>query len=287
MATLSVTVSRPLKPADNRGGMFRNPGPSDTPRLFHRLLAEGFTLMRERSIPYGLLALACALSAAGVYKKVELLNVFASGDPVAVLRTAPINVILVAALIAIFFVLPSALRRIQPTFKMTAWRAIITLTTLFCVGVATEVGYAAAVIPGIIVGVLLSQALINALLRTTERASAREAAATVWGSFRGSFRLTHDHFLTTLGILIVSLAMLGIPFTIGLIALLVFDALDARSLIVAAPALFMTFIYCECVRYVLIVRWYSRLDAAHTAREVQPAAAAATGAAAANVRRIA
>jgi hypothetical protein len=249
-------------------------------------MAEGFALMRERWIPYGLLALACALSAAAVFKKVVLLAVFASGNPVAVFRTPPINVILVAALIAIFFVLPSALRRIQPSFKMTAWRAVITLATLFCVGVATEIGYAAAVIPGIILGVLLSQALIKALLSTGERASAREAAATVWGSFRGSFRLTHNHFITTLGILIVSLAMLGIPFTIGLIAMLVLDALDARSLIVAAPALFMTFIYCECVRYVLIVRWYRRLEAAHASREAQPSVPAEAPAAT-TVRRIA
>jgi len=264
--------------------MIRASDAPEAPRLFHRLLAEGFALMRERWPAYALLALACALSAAAVFKKIDLLTVFASGDPLVVLRTPPINVILMAALIAIFFVLPSALRRIRPSFRMTAWRAVITLATLFCVGVATEIGYAAAIIPGIIIGVLMSQALINALLRTGERASAREAAATVWGSFRGSFRLTHDYFMTTLGILIVSLTMLGIPFTIGLIALLVTDALDARSLIVSAPALFMTFIYCECVRYVLIVRWYRRLEAAHVAESQEPVA---TRPASATVRRIA
>jgi hypothetical protein len=254
--------------------MLRAPGQPEAPRLFHRLLAEGFALMRERWIAYGLLALACTFSAVAVYRKLDLLSVFSSGDPVAVLRTPPINAILVAALIAIFFVLPSALRRIEPSFKMTAWRGVITLATLFCVGVATEVGYAAAVIPGIILGVLLSQALINALLRTNERATAAEAAATVWGSFRGSFRLTRNHFATTLGILIVSLTMLGVPFFFGLVAMLVFDALDPRSLILTAPALFMTFIYCECVRYVLIVRWYRRLEAAQAAIQVpvEPAA---------------
>jgi len=41
--------------------------------------------------------------------------------------------------------------------------------------------------------------------------------------------------------------------------MLVFDAIEPRSLIVTAPALFMTFVYCECMRYVLIVRWYGRL----------------------------
>jgi hypothetical protein len=273
-----VRVMVASRRADNRGGMFRDSEPQPAPRLFHRLLPEAFALMRERWIPYGLLALACALSA---------LAVFASGDPLVVLRTPPINVILIAALIAIFFVLPSALRRIQPSFKMTAWRAVITLATLFCVGVATEIGYAAAVIPGIIVGVLMSQALINALLRTGERSSAREAAQTVWGAFRGSFHLTRDHFVTTLGITILSLTILGIPFTLGLIALLVGDSLDARSLVAAAPALFMTFIYCECLRYVLIVRWYRRLEIAHANRELPAAPATTTLPATRTIRRIA
>ncbi len=251
--------------------MLREREPAESPKLFHRLMAEGFALMRERSIPYGLLALACALSAAAaVLRKIDLLAVFASGNPLVVLRTPPINVILIAALIAIFFVLPSALRRIQPSFKMTASRAIITLVTLLGIGVATEVGYAVAIIPGIVIGVLMSQALIGALLRTDERASAREAAATVWGSFRGSYRLTHDHFITTLGILAISLTILGIPFTTGLIALLVFATVDVRSLLLSAPALFGLFIYCECIRYVLIVRWYRRLEAAHVVRAASP-----------------
>jgi len=282
-----VRVMVAWRRADNRGGMFRDSEPQPAPRLFHRLLPEAFALMRERWIPYGLLALACALSALAVFKKIDLLAVFASGDPLVVLRTPPINVILIAALIAIFFVLPSALRRIQPSFKMTAWRAVITLATLFCVGVATEIGYAAAVIPGIIVGVLMSQALINALLRTGERSSAREAAQTVWGAFRGSFHLTRDHFVTTLGITILSLTILGIPFTLGLIALLVGDSLDARSLVAAAPALFMTFIYCECLRYVLIVRWYRRLEIAHANRELPVAPATTTLPATRTIRRIA
>jgi len=266
--------------------MVRPQSQSESPKLFRRLPAEGFALMRERWIAYGLLATACMLSAVAVFKKLDLLAVFSSGDPIAVLRTPPINVILVASLIAIFFVLPSALRRIEPSFKMTVWRWAITLVTLCCVGVATEVGYAAAVIPGIVVGVLLSQALINALLRTEERSSARAVAATVWGSFRGSFRLTHAHFITTLGILAVSLTILGVPFTIGLIAMLVSDALDPRSLILTAPALFMIFIYCECVRYVLIVRWYRRLEDSQAARAQQPAEVAAAPATA-GIRRIA
>jgi len=275
--------------ADNRGEMY--PAVTGTIArgpLFGRLFAEGFALVRERSLAFGILALICAISAASAYRSVDLLQVFASGDPVAAMRTPPINAILLTTLIAIFFVLPSALRRIEPTFKMTLWRATITGATLICVGAATEVGYAAAVVPGIVVGVLLSQTLISALLRTSESSSARTALATIGNAARGSFELTRGHFMTTLGILMISLAMLGVPFFCGLVALVILDALNPASLVVAAPALFMTFVYCECMRYVLIVRWYQRL-AAGTARAALAGAeaAAATERARTEGRRIA
>ncbi len=241
--------------------------------VFRGLFAAGFALLRERLAAYGFLAFACAATAAAVFHRVDLLRVFAGGDPVAIMRTPPINVILMTALIAIFFVLPSALRRIEPSFKMTMWRALITALTLFFVGVATEVGYAAAVIPGIVIGVLLSQTLINALLRTGERATAREAITTIVGAASGSFKLTREHFMTTLWILIVSLAILAIPFLAGLIAMIVLDALEPPSLIVTAPALFAAFIYAECTRYVLIVRWYRHLEAAHAKPSVTVTAA--------------
>jgi hypothetical protein len=229
--------------------------------LFERLPAEGFALMRQRSVAYGVFAVACAASAAAVYEHSNLLLIFAQGDPSRVLQTAPINVILLSALVAIFFVLPSALRIIQPSFRMTLWRGLLTLAMLLALGIATDLGYAAAVIPGIVLGVLLSQALFAALLRSTERGSLREAGASVKAALVGSFRLTRAHFATTFGVCALSLAILGIPFLIGLIALLVLDAVEPRSLIVTAPALFLTFVYFECVRYVLIVRWYGRLEA--------------------------
>jgi hypothetical protein len=227
--------------------------------LFERLPAEGFALMRERFVLYGAFAVACAASAAAVYGHANLLQVFAGGDPSRVLRTAPINVILISAVVAIFFVLPSALRRIQPSFRMTLWRVLLTAGMLLALGLATDLGYAAAVLPGLVLGVLLSQALFTALLRSTETGSFRDAGTTMWAALLGSFRLTRAHFATTFGVCAVSLAILGVPFLIGLIALLVLDALEPRSLIVTAPALFLTFVYFECVRYVLIVRWYGRL----------------------------
>ena len=240
-------------------------------RLYERLFAEGFALMRERWSTYALFALGCGISAATAASRGNLLQVFAGGNPAAVFRTAPINAIMIAALIAIFFVLPSALRRLDPSFRMTFWRGVLTLAMLVCLGLATDLGYAAAVIPGIVVGVLLSQALIAALLGTRERGSVKDLGSAIVGALRGSVSMTREHFITTLGICALSLLILGVPFLIGLIALLVFDTLDPRSLMITAPALFLTFVYCECVRYVLIVRWYGRLSGG-TPRGVSQAA---------------
>jgi hypothetical protein len=251
-------------------GVISAPRPES--RLFHHLFAEGFALMRERLPIYAVMAAICAGSAAVVFGHVHLLEKFATGDVGAVIRTPPVNVVLLSTLFAIFFVLPSALRRLDTNFRMTFWRGVITISTILAVGVATDLGYAAAFIPGLIIGVLLSQSLINALLHTGERANARDAAKTVVAAIGGSFRLTRDHFVTTLGILAVSLVILGIPFFVGLVAMLVLDVLDPRSLVLTAPGLFLTFIYFECVRYMLIVRWYRRLDAARA--PPQPAAPA-------------
>ena len=243
-------------------------GPRPESRLFHRLFTEGFALMRERLPVYSVMAAICAGSAALVFGHVHLLEKFATGDVGSVVRTPPVNVVLLSTLFAIFFVLPSALRRIDANFKMTFWRGVITISTILAVGIATDVGYAAAFIPGIVIGVLLSQSLINALLRTGEDAGARDAARTIFGAIGGSFRLTREHFVTTLSILAISLAILGIPFFVGLVAMLVLDVLEPRSLILTAPGLFLTFIYFECVRYMLIVRWYRRLDAAQRPAQV-------------------
>jgi len=198
-------------------------------RLFERLFIEGFALMRERLGTYALIALLCAASAATASSRGSLLQVFAAGNPAVVFRTAPINAVLIAALIAIFFVLPSALRKLEPSFRMTFWRGVLTFAMLLCLGLATDLG------------------------------SARDLLVAVTDAIRGSVHMTRSHFITTLGVCALSLVILGVPWVMGLIGLLVLDALDGRSLILTAPGLFLLFVYCECVRYVLIVRWYGRL----------------------------
>lgn len=222
------------------------------------LLREGFGLMRERWPVYLGLSFVCAFAGWLAFPHSDMYATLVS-HPLGLVTGPPVNVVLALALGALFFVLPSALRRIEPTFKMTALRAAVTAVTILSVGAITEIGYAFAVVPGIVFAVLLSQALIGALLRTTEAAAPGDCGAALIGAVRGSIELTKRHFATTLGVITASLFILVVPFTAVLLALAVFGVRVPSSLTLMAPVLFMTFIYFECVRYALIVRWYRRL----------------------------
>jgi len=222
------------------------------------LLVEGFRLMRERLPVYAVLAVVCGIAGWLVFPRIDMYAILAS-NPAALMTTPPVSVVLLLSVGALFFILPSALRRIEPTFKMTALRGALTLATILAVGAITEVGYALAVIPGIIIAVLLSQTLINALLRADESGSIRHFAATLLGSVRGSVQMTKSHFASTLGVVAASLLILLVPFLIVLLGLAILGVKLPSSLVVMAPLLFMTFIYFECVRYALIVRWYRHL----------------------------
>jgi hypothetical protein len=228
--------------------------------LFSRLLNEALAVMRERWFVYVGFALFCGASAFEGLRHSRLLE-RAALAPLTLVQVQPINVILILSLAALFFVLPSALRRIDSGFKMTFWRAVLTIAMIVSVGLVTEVGYAAAIIPGLIVGILLSQAIVTALLHAPERGSARSAVAVIGQSMRASFELTRGHFASTAGVVIASLAIVVVPSTIAFCAMLWLDELEPRTLVFMAPLLFLTFIYFECVRYTLVVRWYTRLIA--------------------------
>jgi hypothetical protein len=228
------------------------------------LLVEGFCLMRERLRIYLAFAVVCAATGAFAFPRINLLQTFASGNPLSILRAPPLNVVVLLSLSALFFILPSALRRIQPGFRMTLGRTGVAILTIASVGIVTELGYAAAVIPGVILGVLLSQTLINALLRSDEPTSLGDLGKTVMRAYRGSFELTRGHFASTFGVVALSLTILAIPYLVVLVASVVLDVVEPRSLVLTAPLLLLTFVYFECVRYALIVRWYRRL-ATHAA----------------------
>ena len=222
------------------------------------LLIEGFGLMRERLAVYALFALACAGAGWAVLGRIDLYEIIAN-HPLALVSTPPLSVVLLLALVALFFILPSALRRIEPGFRMNGVRIALTAVTMVAVAMLTELGYSLFVIPGIVVAVLCSQALLDALLRLRAESGPGDVLPTLVAAVRGSIAMTRTHFVTTLGVISISFVILLVPFSLVMIALLVLGVRVPQSLVVTAPLLFFTFIYFECVRYALIVRWYRRL----------------------------
>jgi hypothetical protein len=223
------------------------------------LFLDGFRLMREQLAVYAILALACAAAAWLVFPRVDLYDIVAN-RPFALVSTPPVSVALGLALVAIFYILPSAMRRIEPGFRMTRTRVVVAIAVLFGVGAVTELGYAFAIVPGIVAAVLLSQALVGALLRIGAEAGFADVVPTLLGSVKVSILMTRAHFATTLGVIVASLAILLVPFTLVMLTLVVLGARVPPSLVLTTPILFLTFIYFECVRYALIVRWYRRLE---------------------------
>jgi hypothetical protein len=226
------------------------------------LLVEGFRLMRERLSVYLALAGICAACAWAVFPRVDIygaLTEASNGRPAALFTQPPVSVVFVLSIAAILFVLPSALRSIQPSFRMTIVRFGIAVGTLVCVAFVVDAGYVFAVIPGIAAGVLLSQVLVGALLRAPEGTSLGNVSDVIGAAFRGSFEMTRGHFGTTLFVVAASLAMFVIPGSCALFAFWILGVKLPVSLVVTAPLLLLLFVYCECVRYSLIVRWYRRL----------------------------
>jgi hypothetical protein len=231
-------------------------------RVSDSLVFEGFRLMRERLWVYCALAAVASVAAWTALPTVDIYDELVAaknGDPLALVTQAPVSVVLILAICAVLFVLPSALRRIQPSFRMTWLRTAIAIGTLVCVGLVVDAGYALAVLPGIAAGVLLSQALIGALLRAPERSTFRDLGTTIAGAFRGSFEMTRGHFATTLAVVVASLIIFVVPGSVALFFLWVLGANNPPSLVFTSPLLLLIFVYCECVRYSLIVRWYRRL----------------------------
>jgi hypothetical protein len=228
------------------------------------LFVEGYRLMRERFGVYALFALGCAAAAWFVMPRIDLYDVIAN-HPMSLASTPPVSIVLALALVALFYILPSAMRRIEPGFRMTGLRAALTVATLLVVGVATELGYALAVIPGVVLAVLLSQALVGALLRVRSEAGPGDLLPAIRDSICGSVAMTRTHFATTFGVVVASLAILIVPFAFVMLSLLVLGVRIPPSLVIMTPLLFLTFTYFECVRYALIVRWYRRLAGLPTA----------------------
>ena len=237
------------------------------------LLGDGFAVMREH-LP-GYLALAVLCGAAGLYQ-ISLAEI--ERDPGgAFLRLPALRAVLGLGLVGLYFIWPSALRRIDRSFRMNFARVLIATLTVVSLGVVTELGYMAAVVPGVILGVLLSQALIGALLRTGNAAAPQSLFAAFRASIVNSLAMPREHFGSTFGVLHVGgsgvveqhpdhilssfrFELPSAPCQSLIAALEVSYIADPRTLLGTAPLLFLTFTYFECVRYVMIVRWYRRLE---------------------------
>ncbi len=235
-------------------------GTLTVPRRADSIFADGLRMMREKFAIYAAFAAICAFAAWLALPRIDMYDVLAR-RPAALVTTPPVSVALLLSVAALFFVLPCAVRRIRPTFTMTTWRAAVTLVTIVVVATATELGYAFAVVPGIVAAVLLSQALIGALVTAPERPRSADVRGTIARAARASVRLTRAHFVTTLGVVALSLLILLVPFMLALLGLAILGVTAPPSLVLTTPLLFMTFVYFECVRYALIVRWYAKLSA--------------------------
>jgi hypothetical protein len=153
---------------------------------------------------------------------------------------------------------------------MTLVRFGIAVATLAGVGFVVDAGYLFAIIPGVAAGVLLSQVLVGALLRAPERGSLSSVPSTIGAAFRGSFEMTRGHFATTLLVVAASLAVFVIPGSCALLALWILGVKMPPSLVLTAPLVLLVFVYSECVRYALIVRWYRRLAEDTGSRTASP-----------------
>jgi hypothetical protein len=226
------------------------------------ILAGGLVLMRARMAVYVGLAAVCAAIEWYAYTRIDivaLLNDAAYGRPVPLIVSPPLGLVLGLSLVAQFAIIPTAVAQIVPAFRLTLAGALVMVLTLALVGFVTDVGYAFAVIPGIACAVLLSQVLIGVLVRLRHGMSLREIFAAFSAAVRGSYGMTRGHFGTTLGVLALSLAILIVPFCFVAFWVIVLGGGVPWSLVVTTPALFLLFVYLECSRYTLIVRWYRRL----------------------------
>jgi hypothetical protein len=238
------------------------------------IFAEGFALMRERAWLYAVLAVVCGAVESVVYTRtdiVALLEDAAAGKPLGIIVHPPLGLVLGMSLVAQFAIIPSAVSRIVPAFRLTLAGALLMILTLVLVGCVTDVGYLFAVIPGIAFAVLLSQVLVGVLVRLRRGMSLREIGGVFARAVNGSFAMTKGHFGSTLGILILSLAILVVPFCFIAFWVIVLGENVPASLVGTAPALFAIFVYLECSRYALVVRWYLRLASETEAQGTQPA----------------
>jgi hypothetical protein len=173
---------------------------------------------------------------------------------------------LVLSLLARYFIIPSAMRRIDPGYRTTPRRFAIETLVLLVIVAFSVVSYFGSALPGTagavaslallivaVAAILLSQTLFTALIE--EKRPPGDAIGE-------SYRLTKRRFIATLLVTFLGVFIVVLPLNLSILPL--FLAMILRShqwLALGTPLLILLFIYLECVRFALMTRWYEQLAA--------------------------
>lgn len=179
------------------------------------------------------------------------------------------------SVVARFFIVPSAMRRIDPGYKTTTRAFVIQFVVVAIIIGFSYVSFFGSALPGALgtvanialiaislAAVLLSQALFAALVDDRRG----EADVPVSDAIRRSYTMTRASFMPTLLVNVIGIFFVVFPLNLAILPL--FLAMILRSpkwLAVGTPILILLFVYFECVRFTLMTRWYAHLSEARAA----------------------
>jgi hypothetical protein len=174
------------------------------------------------------------------------------------------------ALVARYFIIDSAMRRIDPEYRTTPRSFGVQSLVMLVLVAFTLVSSFGSALPGVvgavasivllivsIAAILLSQTLFAALSRPGGGQGAPLGDALLL-----SFRMTKNRFLMTLLITTCGVLLVVVPLSIAIIPLFVAMVESSLSWLAAGiPLLVLMFVYLESVRFILMTRWYARMAA--------------------------
>jgi hypothetical protein len=222
-------------------------------------LRDAWPLMRSRKV-YLTLAVLCAVLV-GV-----MIAITSAADATQQqqLRVATLDVPLSICIgIAAFFVMPAVARTARPEFKLTFGRVLALLAITLIVGIASEIGLALLLLPGIWLGVKLSQTTWTYLLSDGKN------------PFGESWQLTTGHFWETFCFFFLLGILMAIVEIITLLIPIVISALFPISGIVLGPFVFLAYVYVYHIFCLANMRWMLELRQLPPPAEAVPAAATA------------
>lgn len=199
--------------------------------------------MRARLNAYSILAGICALLV--LLTLWETRGQLSSDEPYRIdLMVLPADL---CVAVAIFFVIPAAVRTLRPQFNMTILRVLGVIGIGLAVTVAVEIGLLLLIVPGIWVGVKLSQATWTYLIADGKN------------PFGESWEITTGHFWESLAFFV----LLAIVTLVAEIFLVFFPLAIAYYIpagaVVFVPAGFLGYVYVCNVSLLGQMRWMLEL----------------------------